>query len=114
MEGGGATALPEPLLCTGGRHHARGPKVTADEGSPGASEQLQVPGDRVDPLGEVRPHGAAGRRRDAVELGLPRIDAEKSRDARFLGTPRLYDYPRAAGFGPRSEADINPEPQPFA
>ena len=33
---------------------------------------------------------------------------------RFLGTPRLYDYPRAAGFGDLSESDINPAPQPFA
>lgn len=34
--------------------------------------------------------------------------------ARFLGTPRLYDYPRRAGFKAISEADINPLPQPFA
>jgi ribosomal protein S12 methylthiotransferase accessory factor len=33
---------------------------------------------------------------------------------RFLGHPRLYEYPRAAGFGALSEADINPAPQPFA
>ena len=33
---------------------------------------------------------------------------------RFLGTPRLYDYPRQAGFGALSEQDINPQPQPFA
>ncbi|SFD91920.1 YcaO-like family protein [Roseivivax sediminis] len=33
---------------------------------------------------------------------------------RFLGTPRLYDYPRRAGFGALDEADINPLPQPFA
>ena len=34
--------------------------------------------------------------------------------ARFLGTPRLYSYPEAAGYGRLSEADINPLPQPFA
>jgi len=34
--------------------------------------------------------------------------------ARFLGHPRLYDYPKAAGFGALSEHDINPFPQPFA
>jgi ribosomal protein S12 methylthiotransferase accessory factor len=34
--------------------------------------------------------------------------------ARFLGTPRLYDYPPRAGFKTISEADINPLPQPFA
>jgi len=34
--------------------------------------------------------------------------------ARYLGTPRLYEYPRRAGFVPRDEADINPDPQPFA
>jgi ribosomal protein S12 methylthiotransferase accessory factor len=34
--------------------------------------------------------------------------------ARFLGHPRLYSYPEQAGFGPRTEADINPFPQPFA
>lgn len=33
---------------------------------------------------------------------------------RFLGHPRLYDYPKSAGFGPLSEADVNPAPQPFA
>jgi ribosomal protein S12 methylthiotransferase accessory factor len=33
---------------------------------------------------------------------------------RFLGTPRLYDYPRRAGFGELTEDDINPAPQPFA
>jgi len=33
---------------------------------------------------------------------------------RFLGTPRLYDYPKAAGFGALSESEINPAPQPFA
>ncbi len=33
---------------------------------------------------------------------------------RFLGTPRLYDYPRCAGFGALAEDDINPLPQPFA
>jgi ribosomal protein S12 methylthiotransferase accessory factor len=34
--------------------------------------------------------------------------------ARFLGHPRLYEYPKAAGFGALTEADINPYPQPFA
>jgi ribosomal protein S12 methylthiotransferase accessory factor len=34
--------------------------------------------------------------------------------ARFLGTPRLYEYPERAGFGRLRECDINPEPQPFA
>ena len=34
--------------------------------------------------------------------------------ARFLGHPRLYDYPKAAGFGALSEQDVNPDPQPFA
>lgn len=34
--------------------------------------------------------------------------------ARFLGHPRLYAYPEAAGFGALTEADINPYPQPFA
>jgi hypothetical protein len=43
-------------------------------GDPG-SEQLQMPGDRVDALGEVGADGAAGRRWDAVEFGPPRIDA---------------------------------------
>ena len=33
---------------------------------------------------------------------------------RFLGSPRLYDYPRQAGYGPLTEDDINPLPQPFA
>src|SRR3954449_5205544 len=49
------------------------------------SEQLEVAGDRVDPVGEVRPDGAAGRRRDAVELRPDRIDAEVGRPPRFLG-----------------------------
>lgn len=48
----------------------------------------------------------------AVIPGLmPMSSVQKGR---FLGTPRLYDYPRAAGFGALSEADINPLPQPFA
>jgi ribosomal protein S12 methylthiotransferase accessory factor len=34
--------------------------------------------------------------------------------ARFLGTPRLYDYPKNAGFGSITEDDINRAPQPFA
>jgi len=34
--------------------------------------------------------------------------------SRFLGHPRLYEYPVKAGYGPRTEADINPFPQPFA
>lgn len=34
--------------------------------------------------------------------------------ARYLGHPRLYSYPERAGFGPRSLADVNPFPQPFA
>lgn len=34
--------------------------------------------------------------------------------ARFLGHRRLYEYPEKAGFGRRTEADINPDPQPFA
>jgi len=34
--------------------------------------------------------------------------------ARFLGHPRLYQYPEKAGFGRLREADINPLPQPFA
>jgi ribosomal protein S12 methylthiotransferase accessory factor len=34
--------------------------------------------------------------------------------ARFLGHPRLYAYPEKAGFGRRTEADVNPAPQPFA
>lgn len=34
--------------------------------------------------------------------------------ARFLGHPRLYEYPKAAGFGTLTEAGINPLPQPFA
>jgi len=33
---------------------------------------------------------------------------------RFLGTPRLYDYPLKAGFGRFDERDVNPQPQPFA
>lgn len=33
---------------------------------------------------------------------------------RFLGTPRLYEYPAKAGYGALGEADINPLPQPFA
>lgn len=33
---------------------------------------------------------------------------------RFLAHPRLYDYPKAAGFGTLTEADVNPAPQPFA
>lgn len=34
--------------------------------------------------------------------------------ARYLGHPRLYDYPRDAGFGVLTEDDVNPAPQPFA
>jgi ribosomal protein S12 methylthiotransferase accessory factor len=34
--------------------------------------------------------------------------------SRFLGHPRLYSYPPAAGFGPRTRGDVNPLPQPFA
>lgn len=33
---------------------------------------------------------------------------------RFLGHPRLYDYPERCGHGRLTEADINPAPQPFA
>jgi ribosomal protein S12 methylthiotransferase accessory factor len=33
---------------------------------------------------------------------------------RFLGTPRLYEYPCRAGFGALGEHEINPTPQPFA
>lgn len=33
---------------------------------------------------------------------------------RFLGHPRLYRYPLEAGYGRRTEDDINPAPQPFA
>jgi ribosomal protein S12 methylthiotransferase accessory factor len=33
---------------------------------------------------------------------------------RFLGTPRLYEYPRKAGYGPLTEDSVNPLPQPFA
>ncbi|WP_052688186.1 YcaO-like family protein [Xanthomonas sp. MUS 060] len=34
--------------------------------------------------------------------------------ARFLGHPRLYQYPRDAGYGVLTEREINPYPQPFA
>ncbi len=34
--------------------------------------------------------------------------------ARFLGYRRIYDYPEKAGFGKRTERDLNPAPQPFA
>jgi len=34
--------------------------------------------------------------------------------ARFLGHPRLYQYPQKAGFGPFTEDMVNPAPQPFA
>ena len=34
--------------------------------------------------------------------------------ARYLGHQRLYQYPAQAGFGPRTEAEMNPHPQPFA
>jgi ribosomal protein S12 methylthiotransferase accessory factor len=34
--------------------------------------------------------------------------------AKFLGTPRLYDYYKKAGFGTITEEDINRAPQPFA
>ncbi|MDP5210778.1 YcaO-like family protein [Microbulbifer sp. 2205BS26-8] len=33
---------------------------------------------------------------------------------RFLGHPRLYEYPRHAGYGALTEETINPIPQPFA
>jgi ribosomal protein S12 methylthiotransferase accessory factor len=33
---------------------------------------------------------------------------------RYLGTPRLYEYPEKAGYGRFTEDDINPAPQPFA
>ncbi|MCX2181114.1 YcaO-like family protein [Streptomyces sp. SKN60] len=33
---------------------------------------------------------------------------------RFLGTPRLYEAPRAMGHPSHPEADVNPERQPFA
>ncbi|AGT10940.1 YcaO-like family protein [Paracoccus aminophilus] len=48
----------------------------------------------------------------AVIPGLmPMSSVQKGR---FLGTPRLYDYPAKAGFGTLCEAQINPLPQPFA
>lgn len=48
----------------------------------------------------------------AVIPGLmPMSSVQKGR---FLGTPRLYDYPAKAGFGAIAETDINPLPQPFA
>ncbi|MCP4989104.1 MAG: hypothetical protein GY928_24505 [Colwellia sp.] len=34
--------------------------------------------------------------------------------AKFLGTPRLYNYYKKAGFGTITEEDINRAPQPFA
>lgn len=34
--------------------------------------------------------------------------------ARYLGHPRLYEYPERAGYGRLCEADVNPAPQPFA
>jgi ribosomal protein S12 methylthiotransferase accessory factor len=34
--------------------------------------------------------------------------------ARYLGHPRLYEYPEKAGFGKLTEDRINPAPQPFA
>ncbi len=34
--------------------------------------------------------------------------------ARMLDHPRLYSYPEKAGFGVRTRADVNPDPQPFA
>lgn len=34
--------------------------------------------------------------------------------ARFLGHPRLYEYRERAGYGPMSESEVNPLPQPFA
>ncbi len=34
--------------------------------------------------------------------------------ARFLGHPRLYQYPEKAGYGRLTEALVNPAPQPFA
>jgi ribosomal protein S12 methylthiotransferase accessory factor len=33
---------------------------------------------------------------------------------RYLGHPRLYEYPPRAGYASISESDINPYPQPFA
>src|SRR5215217_3460912 len=53
------------------------------------SEEFQRPRDRVDALGEVRADGATSGRRDAVELGPSRIDAELHEDARLTGS--LHD-----------------------
>ncbi len=48
----------------------------------------------------------------AVIPGLMPMTSTQS--GRFLGHPRLYDYPKAAGFGALREEDVNPAPQPFA
>lgn len=34
--------------------------------------------------------------------------------ARYLGHPRIYEYPQKNGYAALAEGDINPEPQPFA
>ncbi len=34
--------------------------------------------------------------------------------ARFLGSPRLYEAPKRMGYAAKSEANLNPWPQPFA
>lgn len=51
----------------------------------------------------------------AVRVVIPQLmPMSPSHRARFLGHPRLYEYPKAAGFGALDERDVNPFPQPFA
>jgi ribosomal protein S12 methylthiotransferase accessory factor len=51
----------------------------------------------------------------AVRVVIPQLMPMSNwQRARFLAHPRLYDYPKAAGYGSLSEADVNPDPQPFA
>lgn len=88
---------------------------------PSETEQLRYLVDRLSSLGfdvilvdlttdELRDLGIWVVR--AVVPGLMPMSSVQR--GRFLGTPRLYDYPEAAGFGRPLEADLNPLPQPFA
>jgi ribosomal protein S12 methylthiotransferase accessory factor len=98
---------------------------------------------RLDDMGTAAPADAAGRLRHlvarlaAMDMDVVAVDltTRELRDlglwvvravipglmpmtseyrARFLGTPRLYEYPRRAGYGALDERDVNPYPQPFA
>ena len=85
--------------------------LSADNGVDSFTKEMDMEVIAIDlTTDELRERGAWVVR--AVIPGLMPMSSDYR--ARFLGTPRLYEYPKNAGFGSITENDINRAPQPFA